>query len=138
MGSILRGIGAVVAGFVVASLVMMLVEFVNGRFLHPELGRAAAGLTDREAIRTLMAGAPASAFLVVLMGWLLGSIAGGWVAARLAARASQRHALVLGVLLTLAGIANNLMLPPPSWFWVVSVPVFLPAALAGARLAPSR
>jgi len=44
--------------------------------------------------------------------------------------------LILGGLLTLAGIANNLMLPPPAWFWIPTVLVFLPAAYAGATLAP--
>jgi hypothetical protein len=138
MGAILRSIGAVIAGFVVASIVMMMVEMFNGQVLHPELARAAAGLTDREAIRALLATAPVTAFLVVLVGWMLGAFAGGWVAARLAPRATMRHALVLGGLLTLAGIANNLMLPPPLWFWVVSVLVFVPSAWAGARLVPGR
>jgi hypothetical protein len=45
------------------------------------------------------------------------------------------HALALGGLLTLAGVANNLMLPPPLWFWIGSLVVMLPAACAGARLA---
>jgi len=43
-----------------------------------------------------------------------------------------------GGLLTLAGIANNLMLPPPVWFWVLTVIVFLPATYLGARLALRR
>jgi hypothetical protein len=41
-------------------------------------------------------------------------------------------------LLTLAGIANNLMIPPPGWFWIPTLVAFLPAAHAGARLAPRR
>ena len=138
MRSILRGTLAVIAGFVIASMLMMLVESLNGQVLHPELGRAAAGMTDREAIRALLAAAPVTAFLVVLAGWMLGAFAGGWVAARLAPRATLRHGLVLGVLLTLAGIANNLMIPPPLWFWVASLVVFVPAAYAGASLAPRR
>jgi hypothetical protein len=44
----------------------------------------------------------------------------------------------LGVLLTLAGVANNLMLPPPLWFWIASLIVLLPAAYLGARLAQAR
>ena len=138
MRPILRSTLAVIAGFVVASMLMMLVEFLNGQVLHPELGRAAAGMTDREAIRALLSAAPVTAFLVVLAGWMLGAFAGGWVAARLAPRATLRHGLVLGVILTLAGIANNLMIPPPLWFWVAGLVVFVPAAYAGASLAPRR
>ena len=134
--SVLRSIGAVIAGFVVASVVMMIVESINGHVLHPELAKAAQQVTDREALRALMANAPVSALLVVLVGWILGSVAGGWVAARLAARSSIRHGVVLGALLTVAGIANNLMIPPPTWFMIAGLVTFLPSAYLGARLAP--
>lgn len=132
---ILRSVTAVVLGFVAASAVMMLVESLNGRVLYPELAKAAEGVTDREAIRALFAAAPVGALLVVIGGWILGSFAGGWVAARVAGRAGTRHGLVLGLLLTLAGIANNLMLPPPLWFWIAGLVVMLPAAWTGARFA---
>ena len=77
---VLRSIAAVVLGFVAASAVMMTVEGINGRMLYPELAKAAEGVTDREAIRALFAGAPAGALLVVIAGWILGSSLGGWVA----------------------------------------------------------
>lgn len=136
MGKVARGILAVIAGFVAASVVMMVIESVNGRVLYPELGKLAEGMTDREQIRALMASAPVGAFLVVLLGWALGSLVGGLLAAWIGRNAPAGHALVLGGLLTLAGIANNLMLPPPGWFWIASLVVFLPFAYAGARLAP--
>ena len=138
MGSVVRSTLAVIAGFVVASLVMMAVESLNGRMLYPELGRLAEGMTDRDAIRNLMANAPFGALLVVLVGWALASLVGGWVTARIATNSPAGHGLVLGALLTLGGIANNLMIPPPIWFWVVGLVVFIPAAYAGARLAPGR
>ena len=138
MRSALRSIAAVVAGFIAASIVMMIVESINGHVLHPDLAKAAEGVTDREALRALLAAAPVSAFLVVIAGWILGGVAGGWTTASIAARASARHGLILGTLLTLAGIANNLMVPPPPWFWVASLAVLLPATIVGARLAPAR
>ena len=138
MRSAFRSIAAVVAGFVAASVVMMIVETINGRVLYPGLAKAAEGVTDRETIRALLATAPVGAFLVVIAGWILGGVAGGWVTARLASRATTGHGLVLGALLTLAGVANNLMLPPPLWFWIASLVVLLPAAYAGTRLVPAR
>ena len=136
MRSVFRSIFAVVTGFVVASAVMMAVETVNGRYLYPELGKQAEGITDREVHRSILAGAPVGAFLVVILGWVLGSLAGGCVAAWIGRRAPVGHALVLGGLLTLGGIANNLMVPPPLWFWIAGLVVLIPAAYAGARLAP--
>ena len=134
--SVIRSIPAVIAGFVAASAVMMAVETVNGRLLYPELAKLAEGLKDREAIKEVLAGAPVGAWLVVVLGWVLGSLAGGFLAAWISQKAPDVHSLVLGGLLTLAGIANNLMLPPPLWFWILTLVVFLPATYLGARLAP--
>jgi MFS family permease len=136
MSKVVRSILAVIVGFVAASAVMLLIESINGHVLYPELGKLAEGMTDKEAIRALMASAPAGAFVVVLVGWALGGLLGGLVAAWIGRRAPVAHALVLGGLLTLAGIANNLMLPPPAWFWIASLLVFLPATYVGAELAP--
>ena len=132
---VFRSVAAVVIGFVVASIVMMIVESINGRVLYPGLAKSAEGVTDRGAIRAIFAGAPIGALLVVILGWTLGGVVGGWVAARLAGRSGVAHGIVLGTLLTCAGIANNLALPPPLWFWVASLIVLLPAAVAGSRLA---
>jgi len=138
MWKAVRRILAVIAGFVAASVVMMVIETINGRILYPELGKLAEGVTDREAIRALLANAPVGAFLMVLLGWMLGSLLGGLVAAWIGWNAPVAHALVLGGLLTVAGVVNNLMIPPPAWFWIPSLLVSLPAAYAGARLAPRR
>jgi hypothetical protein len=137
VGKAIRSVIAVIAGFVAASVVMIVVETINGRVLYPELGKLAQGMTDRDEIRALMASAPAGAFLVVLVGWALGSFTGGYLAGWIAGRSPVTHALVLGSLLTLAGIANNLMIPPPVWFWFPTLAVFLPSAYGGGRLAPS-
>ncbi len=135
MQSMLRSIVAVILGFILASAVMMLVESANGKLIYPELGKSAQGITDRDALRELLANAPVGAFLVVIIGWSLGGIAGGWGTARLAKNSKIGHSLALGILLTLAGIANNLMIPPPIWFWVVSLLVLLPSAYLGGKLA---
>ncbi|MFN7967420.1 MAG: hypothetical protein U0V87_17225 [Acidobacteriota bacterium] len=136
MRSALRSTAAVVVGFIVASVVMMIVEAINGHLIHPDLAKAAEGVTDREALERL-AGAPRAFCRSSSAGWILGSVAGGWTTARIATGATVRHCTILGVLLTLAGIANNLMIPPPTWFWIAIV-VFVPAAYIGARLAPQR
>jgi len=160
---VLRSVFGVIVGFVLASVVMMAFEFANGHFFYPDLAKLAEAkdkeaarealanapettaadsrevlIRRREAVKEVMAAAPVGALLVVLVGWFVGSVAGGWLAAWIAGRAAVVHALVLGGLLTLAGIANNLMLPPPLWFWICTVVVFLPATYAGARLVPQQ
>lgn len=110
MWPVIRSILAVIAGFVAASAVMTVIETVNGRLLYPELAKLAEGVTDRETIASILASAPMGALLVVVLGWGLGSLAGGFLAAWIGRTAPLVHALVLGGLLTLAGVANNLML----------------------------
>lgn len=135
MASAIRSVCAVMAGFLAASVIMMVVETINGQILYPDLGKSAKGLTDPQQIKDLLARAPVGAFLVVLFGWALGSLCGGFVTALLSRTASLTPALVLGFLLTLAGAANNLMLPPPVWFWFASLAVLLPPTYFGAKLA---
>ena len=115
---------------------MMAVETFNGRILYPELGKQAAGVKDREEIKTIMANAPAGALIVVLIGWAIGSASGGFLATLISRKTSFVMALVLGGLLTLAGVANNLMLPPPIWFWIATFAVLLPSTCVGAKLVP--
>jgi hypothetical protein len=138
MARVIRSILAVIAGFVAASVIMMIVETANGKLLYPALGKRAEGVTDREEIRAIMASAPVGALVVVLVGWALGSVAGGHLATLISRRPPYGHALALGFLLTLAGVANNLMLPPPLWFWIAAFAVFLPATIGGAWLVPRR
>ena len=136
--SLLRRALGVIFGFVVASAVMMAVEFTNGHLFYPELGRAAKDVKDAAHMKALMAHAPSGALMMVAAGWLLGAIAGGWAATRFARTDSPAPALVLGGLPTLAGIANNLMIPPPLWFWALGLAVLLPGAWYGGRVAGSR
>jgi hypothetical protein len=163
MMRVLRSLLGVIAGFVMASVVMMAVEYANAHFFYPDfaklaeakdkqatqdaLASAPEGTTAdsplvlkrrRGVVKELLAGAPVGALLVVALGWVLGSVAGGFVAAWIGRRAPVVHGLVLGGLLTLAGIANNLMLPPPLWFWIATLVVFVPSAYFGARLAPKK
>lgn len=65
---------------------------------------------------------------------VLGSIAGGAVTTLICRGPTNRYAVALGCLLTLGGIANNLMLPPPLWFWIPTLLLFLPSTWLGVRL----
>ena len=129
-----RTVLAIVAGFIAATAVMMLTETANGRFIYPELGKAAEGVTDREVVRQLLAAAPVGALFVVLAGWFIGTVVGGFLAAKIASRAPAGHAIAVGVIIALAGVANNLMIPPPAWFWVAGLLAPLAAGALTARL----
>ena len=85
----------------------------------------------RDYIRTL----PAGAFVFVLIGWALGTLAGAWTAARMAGRSPQLHGNIVGTLLLGTGVANMLMLPHPAWVWILGVITFVACGYGGGRLA---
>ena len=133
MNQRVRSILGVVAGFIAASAVMMVFEAINGHVIYPELGQAAAKVQDPGQMRALMVTVPTGAMAIVLAGWAVGAFVGGWVAQRIGRGDAGPTGVVLGLLLTTAGIANNLMIPPPLWFWVAGMLVLLPGAWLGAR-----
>lgn len=121
---------SVVAGFIVASIVMMAFEFTNSFFfpLPSDLD-----WTDTAAVQALTASLPWTAYIMVLLGWIAGSFAGGWVATRLSGDTEYRTALALGILLTLAGVANNLMIGHDLLFNIIALPQFLIFTYLGCR-----
>ncbi len=120
----------VVAGFVVASIVMMAFEFTNSFFfpLPSDLD-----WTDTAAVQALTASLPWTAYIMVLLGWIAGSFAGGWVATRLSGDTQYRTALALGIILTLAGIANNMMIGHATLFNIIALPQFIIFTYLGHR-----
>ncbi|GAA4296592.1 hypothetical protein GCM10023183_03580 [Nibribacter koreensis] len=81
-------------------------------------------LQDPEAMGAYMANAPMGSLVLVLMAYALGSFLGGMVAARLAPNKKMVHAIVVGILLLLAGIANFYLLPHPIWFIISAVIIY--------------
>jgi hypothetical protein len=132
MWPVFRSILAVVLGFLLASIVMLAVEYAGHLLFTPP----GLDLRDPEVLKTAFINAPLGAQLFVLLAWVLGSLAGGWLAAWISGRVAD--ALVLGAILLAAGIYNMVTIPSPLWFWVVGVALFLPCAYAGAKLAKMR
>jgi hypothetical protein len=133
MGQILRSVGAVLAGLLLGVLLMMGIELV-GHVLYPL--PAGVDPSDFEALKALLPTLPVGALLLVLLGWTVAPLAGGFTAAWIARRAPVAHALVVGLFFLAGGVATLLMMPHPLWFAVGGVAVFLPAAYAGSLLAP--
>ena len=137
MWPIIRSILAVIAGFVASNVIMLAIELINV-VLYPDIVKAVES-KDPEALKAAIAEPGAiGAMFVVLVAWVLGSLAGGFVTGWIGRNAPVVHALVVGGFLTLGGIANNLQYPPPVWFWIATFVAFIPAAYVGARLAPTK
>lgn len=132
MNPVVRSILAVIAGMLVAFVIIALVEMVGMRVYPPPAGMDPR---DPESIKAAMAQIPLGALLVVLLAYAAGSVAGGWIAARFAPRARLMHAMIVGAILLGAGIMNMTMFPHPGWFWVSAIAIYLLGAWSGGSAA---
>jgi MFS family permease len=128
-----RTIAGVVVGVVVAWLAIMLAEFASAP-LHPM--PAGFDMHDPASVATFVATLPIAALLLVLAGWVLGALIGGYVAARIARK--PRPALAVGIVIVVGVIVNAVMIPHPLWMTIAGVLLPVPAAWLGARLATRR
>jgi hypothetical protein len=127
-----RSVLAVLAGIVVAMILMIAIEMVSSYlFPLPE----GVSLHDHEAIRQHIDKLPVTAFLMVLAAWAIGSFAGAWVASRLAGRAKLIHGLIVGAFFLAATIMNLLMIPHPAWMALGGIVGLVVASYVGAKLA---
>lgn len=74
---------------------------------------------------------PAWAFVMLLANYMVCSFIAGIISSLIAKRETPIPAVVIGIVLTLAGIYNSLSMPHPAWFSIVNLVVYLPFAYAG-------
>ena len=79
---------------------------------------------------------PLPAKLSVLVGWALGSLIGGFTAARISGR--RWPAWAVGAAMLLAGAGTMAMIPHPLWFAAATLPAALAPAWIAARFGPKR
>jgi hypothetical protein len=126
-----RKILAVVAGVILAGLVVYGVQAIGHRVYPPPEG---LNMKDMEAMKAYVATLPVGALLFVLVAYILGSFAGGWLAAKIARASQIPLALTVGGVQLLFGIMNLVVIPHPTWFAIATVLAFLPAAYLGGKL----
>lgn len=126
-----RKILAVVAGVILAGVVTFAVQKIGHQVYPPPEN---LDTKNMEAMKAYIATLPVGALLFVLLSYIVGSSAGGWLAAKIV-RTSQIHLpLTVGGIQLLFGIMNLVTIPHPVWFAIASVIVFLPAAYFGGKL----
>jgi hypothetical protein len=132
MNPVVRGFLAVIAGMIVAFVLIFVVQTIGTRVYPPPAGMDG---TSIDSIKAAMAMIPLASLLFVLLSYAAGSVAGGWVAARFAPRSKMAHAMTVAGLLFCLGVVNLLSLPHPPWFWVASSAIYWLGAWSGAQAA---
>jgi hypothetical protein len=126
----MRSVLAVVAGVVVAGLITFLAQAVGRQIYPPPPGM---NPMDPASIRAHLSQMPTGAFAAVLVSWALGTLGGGWTAAKISRRLVP--AIVVGVIQLVFGVINMVMIPSPVWFYIVGCLLFVPSAYLGGKLA---
>ena len=131
-----RKILALIVGLIAAIAVVMIVEMLNS-FVIPPPGSEITG--DPARLREFMTSLPITAYVMILIGYLLGAFAGGFIATKLSRRESPGPSipLIIGIILTIFGALNFFVALPgqPVWFIAASLVSFIPASFIGHRIA---
>jgi len=126
--TILRRIGAVIVGMIVAFLLVAGAEGIAHKIYPPPPG---TNMQDMAQVKAFVATLPLSVMLIVLTGWLIATFVATWLAARIAGTPIPGY--IVGALLLCAGIANAFIIPQPVWFSIVSIMIYIGATWVGAR-----
>src|SRR5215472_10632822 len=111
----LRGIAGVIVGLIATWLPVALMEVITHHTWPPPAG---LDMRQRSDMFRYVATLPAAAFALVLIGWLVGTLLGTWLAAKIGR--SPTPAYILGAILVAAGIFNFIVIPQPHWFSAIS------------------
>ena len=130
-----RTVLGVVAGLATMFVVIALVELLGAQLFPPPPGM---DMRDPAVFAAAVSQMPFGALAIVVVAWVLGAFAGGWVAARIAV-AHPRVAAAIVALAVVAGVVVMMLtLPHPLWMGLLGLVLPVPVALAGARRARPR
>jgi hypothetical protein len=135
MNPILRNILAVIAGWLVGSVINMALIQV-GHMVYPLEG---VDINDMEALASVMPTQEAQYFIFPFLAHALGALVGAAIAAMIAIKHKMKMALVVGLLFLLGGIMVNYMITGPTWFTVLDIVVaYIPMAWIGGKIVGKR
>ncbi len=121
---------AVVVGLLIGGLGISLVQALSGEmYPWPE----GLDYNNKEVFAAFVSTLPTGAFLMVILSYVVGSFFGGMTATAVA-KEKYSSALIVGFGFTIAGVMNAIAIPQPLWVSIVSILVFIPFALLGAKI----
>jgi len=133
MNPIIKNTIAVIAGFILGSIINMSLITISGSIIPAPNG---ADVTTLEGLKATIHLFEPKHFLFPFLAHALGTLGGAFVAAKIAVTHKLKFAMSIGFLFLVGGIANILMLPSPLWFTLVDlVGAYLPMGFVGYQLA---
>lgn len=132
MNPILRNILAVITGLIIGSVVNMSIIMISGSVIPPPEG---VDMTSQEGLEKGMHLLEAKHFIMPFLAHTVGTFAGAFLCALIAANHKLKFALGIGVFFLLGGIFNVIVLPAPLWFSVVDLMfAYIPIAWIAGKI----
>ena len=133
MNAIIRNTIAVVVGCIVGGCLNLEIVMNSSFFVPPPPG---ADLTTSQGLKAAMHLMHPIHFLMPFLAHALGTLAGAYTGALIAASHKMKIALGIGAITLAGGIASVFMLPSPLWFTVLDLGLaYIPFAYMGGKIA---
>jgi len=136
MHPILRNILAVIAGFIVGSIVNGLLISISSSVIPPPEG------TDTSTMEGLQVAIPlfeTKHFLFPFLAHALGTLVGAFVAAKISSNYGLQLAMLVGTIFFIGGLYMVFIVPAPLWFDILDLVVaYLPMAYIGWIIAKKK
>jgi hypothetical protein len=133
LNPILKNILAAIGGIIVGSIVNMSLIIVSGKIIPPPNG---IDVTTEAGLKTAMHLMEPKHFLFPFLAHALGTLAGAFITAFLAANNKLILAVVIGTIFLFGGISMIISLTAPMWFNITDVIfAYIPMAFLGYFLA---
>ncbi|MBK8625047.1 MAG: hypothetical protein IPN86_05650 [Saprospiraceae bacterium] len=131
MNNSLRNTLVVITSLLVGGIVLYLFEtLIHQWFPMP----ADVDPSDIESLKNYMPNAPVGSLALLILTHAIAAFISGWIIAKFAKSNIQFLALITGMIWTLFGVTNIVMIPHPLWFSIADTCVFLPLTILGSKL----
>ena len=112
----------VIAGLLAACIIMMLLEYLNSLIYPLPEG---IDIYNPAVIKAFTASLPWTAYILVLFGWILGAFKAGCVTTYLSKERAYKLSFLVGIILTILGIINNILIGHNMFFNIIGLPMFI-------------
>lgn len=132
MTPILKNILAVLAGFIVGGTINMSLIMLGPSIIPPPEG---VDMTTQEGLLAGVQLLETKHYIMPFLAHALGTLAGAFIAARIAANRKGLFAMLIGTIFLLGGIKMASILPSPAWIEYTDILLaYIPMAWLGWKL----
>ena len=133
MNPVIKNILAIIIGVILGSAINMGIITISGFIIPPPAG---SDITTTEGLKASMHLFEPRHFIFPFLAHALGTFAGAFFAALIAANHKLKFAMGIGIFFLAGGIASVFMLPSPLWYTLLDLGLaYIPMGYLAGRLA---